>query len=387
MKYATLSASLFAFALSANAGWSTNGADYLREQNNPWFLGTDPVHYCLHQDPRDPMPASELSEIVADSFRLWKDFFKKYGFDLTALGDARSQGQFLDGKVRRLSIDFREVPSCEAQRGDLEIFVGAKNTYIERAIDQGVHRGAGLAIRDEYNHENFRNGGYIWVATFPGQRLKLQHMLMHEIGHVLGMKHNSVHVMDEEIANRLTDDRRRPQELGVIESSRWKYQTNAGETLNFFMDLERSGKISTGFASLKDIPADLRQRLGLPNEGRYQASLRFLRYADMIKTHIFSLELKVEGEAPRSQRTFSILSEETKEQRYQDWTPGVYTKWRQASGSDLFYEQLADFTSKPRDLIGVISIGGTKMAATINLEKGVVVRIFEPNEGKWWELR
>lgn len=367
------------------AGWSSNGADFVRDQNNPWFLGAATVNYCLHMDSSYKLPEREVLSLVRESLDEWKQFFGKYGLDHTHIGDGTYRLRFLDGQSRPLSLNFSQVPNCKAEQGDLEIFFGQKNAIIKNSIEQGGHHGAGLAVRSDFNHSTYRNGGFIWIENFSNERSKVKHMLLHELGHMFGMKHNSVHVMDEDIAHWMFDPKFAGKFVGQIESDYWKYNLDANESLQLFVSPSKSLPAigASGLVSTSQIPASIRQLLKVSANGQYSAKIHFLRFAAPINSFFYRLEIAVQGENPQN---ITLQMQAIKDQNYDRYSPGIYTKWTDNQGRTGFAEQYIDLNRQPRSLIGNASMGAQSLAATLSLEKGVSLKIFEPTQIKWWEL-
>jgi hypothetical protein len=377
---------LTGFAECSLAGWSSNGADYARDQNNPWFLGTSQVKYCIRASTGHKLPVAELTAISQETISDWQTFFRKYGLDVFHIGDGNYPLTFLDGKPRPLDTNFVLVPDCHAEQGDIEIFFGLQNSIITDAIQQGGHHGAGLAVRSDYDHATFRNGGYVWIDDFSADRNKVKHMLLHEIGHVFGMKHNSVAVMDEKIADWLFNPAYDTAGLGLIENSYWKYRLDNGESLQFFVSPVSKPKADAeGYVSSSSILPSLRELMGIPAGSRFKADLIFLRFAAPLSIYYYQLRINTHDNL--TPKVFDLRLREASNQHYDQWAQGVYTKWLDKNSNEKFDQVLLDLNLSPRTMIGSITVGAQNMAATLNLETGVELRVFEPTLGNWWEIK
>ena len=60
--------------------WSGNGGGD-QTSENIWFLGDEPVEYCLFRANGYPLSDEELSDLVRQSIDQWLKFFKDWRLD------------------------------------------------------------------------------------------------------------------------------------------------------------------------------------------------------------------------------------------------------------------------------------------------------------------
>lgn len=369
-------------------GWSGNGGDYTRDQNNPWFLGTDPVSYCILKSADYPLKTSELSDLIKESLYDWRKFFSKYGIDKFPLGESK-QGQFPDKQYRGISLDFIEKADCDPlQEKAVAFYFGVTNVYLEQAIANGAHHSAGLALRQEYDHQNYRNSGFVWIKNFSSEKNKIRHMLLHEMGHMFGMKHNSTYVMDMKVADLLEIPNNPLLPLiGSIEAPFWKYDLSSNEKSEFYKTLSDSKvRDPDGFVSNQKIPKAILDVLRISTQGYHKLSLVYLRSSMVISpTWYYKIVLELKGDPTPKEYMLSFNA--SSDSKARDLSMGVYTKWIDPNGQENFYESFFETANKPRNFNGSISFGQQRLGATLNTERNPVLKIFEPSEGIWWELR
>src|SRR5207245_511209 len=116
--------------------------------------------------------------------------------------------------------------------------------------------------------------------------------LLHQLGHVFGMPHNSVFVMDEHVAGTFFETESQvpferdwyadpilPFLFGHIESPSWPYRWREGESLELTFNggIQRKKDEDSGVYSAdhpraypnQTVPSDLRRAFGLDDRGWY----------------------------------------------------------------------------------------------------------------------
>ena len=213
-----LSLSLIIVSPIAFAGISTNGSVLTLEENNVWFLGSKPIEYCIENNNR--VPTTKIREIVRTSIRQWQQFFKKYELD-------KKEFQNLAGfRNLKVALQMHEVATCTKPSEQLRFLFGVETNEVFQALakDEGA---LALATRGDYDHVTYRNGGQIYVGSFENDAVKIHQMVLHELGHIFGMAHDSVSVMDSRLAYQILERRSPPPSFGVIETPRWPYRALA----------------------------------------------------------------------------------------------------------------------------------------------------------------
>jgi len=196
------------------------GGDPMAE-NNPWFLGDQPIEYCVRIASGFPIASDQVRKTIQAAFQEWEQTLGRYGLRGQAFA-----GQFSDGVKRGLTVKAVEVPKCTRPDQQLEFKIGVMDQEVNKHFQAHSKRTVGLAKRRAYNHKTFRTGGFIWIApqnwigptpnpvpnpvsntisVFPDWTKEnwFKAMLLHEIEHVFGVPHVNGTVMDENIFDLL----------------------------------------------------------------------------------------------------------------------------------------------------------------------------------------
>ncbi|MBY0370230.1 hypothetical protein K2X33_06055 [bacterium] len=248
-------------ATSSWAGTETHGTGGGGDAHNPWNLGDTPVDYCVEIEEGTPYDAKDLHRITEESFQDWKTFFTTYGFHKMYIGTGEGDLYFKDRQKKRLTLDFKYVPKCTDLKTQIRILFREQPESVP-AWESPSGNALGAATRGDYNHETFRNGGTVWVYNYknsidilsnnitPAQVEEarnnkrksrrglgeVKHVLLHELGHVFGMKHNEVWVMYERAAEAMLFEGMgwgRWDDFGKIELPTWKYHYSKGDQIPF----------------------------------------------------------------------------------------------------------------------------------------------------------
>lgn len=204
---AVLTASASAHARSGGIG--DGGGEQVTAEINPWRVGPGPIEYCIERAADFPQSKQVLSELVAETFSDWEAFFAKYQMNRPF------QGNVAEVPKVTLPPSAREVPSCTDVKTQIRFLFGVKSNEALRYKSRYADRVIGFAHRTNYDKSTFQGSGVVWISphnfyedhtgsltnTFPDWtwRASLKHQLLHEVGHVFGMPHNSTWVMDAEV--------------------------------------------------------------------------------------------------------------------------------------------------------------------------------------------
>lgn len=369
-------------------GFISNGGDYLKTQNNPWFLGTEKISYCITNSTDYPLNQSELEGLVSESLNDWKSFFAKYRLDNLVIGSPFYKGSFADQLPKHISMNFELATTCDyTVANHIQFLFGKTNPEVEKAVEQRAHLSVGISLRQDYNHTTFKNNGYVWIKKFSNERNKIKHILLHELGHVFGLKHNSVFVMDERIADRLEDIPTALQgQFGQIESPTWHYDfIRTAQTIHFTWNKGGEDKIPVGYAPNKSLPREVKSAIGLKEEGHHSITLKYLRSPVGVNFSYFELDIEVLGE--KDIKKIMLILSPSSDIAPTDYTIGLYTKWFDKQNQELgYFEQYFDLGFSPKSYLGTATIVLKNTAATLTLSKGAVLRIFLPESATWWEI-
>lgn len=218
-------------------GWSGNGGGHSKMKDNIWFLGEASVPYCVEVGPNYPFEAVELKGLVQETINDWVTFFKQYGLESWGKRSFGRHGALVEN-LPDVALDFKEVDCPKTvttgykPSGLIHVTFGTENPVIQSVRTLHADESYGLALRPDYDHKTYRNGGYVWVAKFTESRQALKHILLHEWGHVMGMPHDSVFVMESNIGRTL--DRQIPNVhlLGHIEAPFWPFRLQDDRPVN-----------------------------------------------------------------------------------------------------------------------------------------------------------
>ena len=207
----SLISSLLCFNISAMAGWSSGGGELLRDQINPWFLAnTKTVKYCIQIDEKNfGITLDSARSKVQKSILFWKDQLK----DLAYSNPPDSKNDFRLGTQNFIEENCSSDTDLVFQLGTLTDEQKQRLVQIDDLI--------GVTIRTDYDKVNLKGKGFIYIAPEQGP-LKpvssdiIQNMwstedgvflfpvLIHELGHVFGLRHDdNVEFMSEDFVEDL----------------------------------------------------------------------------------------------------------------------------------------------------------------------------------------
>lgn len=401
IRYTIILQFYFCFLAWGN-GWSGNGGDFGHEGNNIWNVGADPVQYCIFSSPGYPLTPVELEELVSESINDWKGFFQLYRLDKFVLGAIGSKLHFPDHLGRELSLDLRpgrcDGLSKDHDPGKKIFFLFEETSKPIREYKRlATENALGLALRKDYDHDSYRNGGYIWIGNFSTERNKIKHMLLHELGHIFGMGHDSVFVMDHAVADQIMlGDKFLAPYFGQIESSPWPYRIIPENeyvlTSNKGRPLGNPGLFKCrddGYLPNDFLPKAMLAMFRLKKQDCHKISLVMERPTSQVD-RIFSLSLSSQKQGLL--KTFKGKFKGANLKRREHPSPGLFTSWVLNNSNKKVYGKLnLDTRSYELPAKGVFGNGNGKVwASRISMDRGLLVEIFlqgPGGKGQWWNLK
>jgi hypothetical protein len=419
---------LFAAASSGDGGgWSGNGGGGDRDDSdNVWFIGDQTIKYCVVKDKSYPVSDQDLIKMIDSGVQKWLDFFQKYnllnndfafGYDFKRLNNIT----FHDDLNRGLSKDFVLTNDCNDAR--LQFLFGVENSVIQefKKFSSAEHA-YGLAIRESFDHVIFNHKGFVWVDSFSKDSKEIDHILLHEIGHVFGMKHDSVPVMDERLTSFVGKKRKFSTDyLGKIESDSWKYGLLDGHEIVMsstkgarFRNRAARRQQNNNCADLsyspnKEIPRPIRHALGFSRGGCFKLTVTYhdnlnpfapanrngrMRRQNKKPKH-FTLKLEEYGRGFPSQMSGSFTANNGRRPELSG--PSIVTSGIKKVNSNVgrpinkrvhFKRKLSlDKSPQLDSLTGTFKDLNTTYPAKIEFNRGMVIEIFVPQADKWWTLK
>jgi len=200
-------------------GEKGNGAETVNDLNNSaWF--TNPNNYvpvCMVVDPKFGASREFAKQALDEASRAWLDYIG---------------AKHINAPVSR--IDFWTDGDCRQGDG-LTVYFGSSNSEIDAAAKKYTNPVA-FAHRQSQDLQKGTSKGFIWIARqgsldgggaiYPdwSQKYNLTGILMHELGHVYGIDHVPLTIMDSRIADFLKENEgTRKDRLGGIDSYRDLY--------------------------------------------------------------------------------------------------------------------------------------------------------------------
>jgi hypothetical protein len=196
MKQLSLSFFMTIFSIIVNAGGMTSsGADQKSmSAGAAWFLGNDPVEYCIEIAEQQSVNEAKVDEAFHFAIETWRAYM--------------SENTSFPLSEEKPSLNFNKV-HCK-NNPPLKIYIGVINSEIEKAKVL-FEKPYAMAHRISYDMKTRKGTGFIWFApdaekteNFPkwNSPYNLQGMMLHEFGHVIGCEHSKNTIMDDELLSK-----------------------------------------------------------------------------------------------------------------------------------------------------------------------------------------
>ena len=183
---------------SVTGGYSGGGGDIHQIGfGTAWYTGTKEIQYCIEVTTKFGFSAVELQQNFESAAETWKRYIL----------DRRIQTEL--PQVNRLNLNLRYVGTCKGHEA-LRLYFGSEPTEVIEAKKK-FEKPYALAIRESYDLPTGMGKGFIWFAMpgsvfplggdtgFPNwtKPYTLHGMMLHELGHVLGVGHLEGTIMRE----------------------------------------------------------------------------------------------------------------------------------------------------------------------------------------------
>lgn len=399
--------------LFADDGWSMNGGSDASEADNIWFSDTvgqppEAVNYCVETGAGFTVSAAEGERLVEKALAEWREFFKTYKLDREVFGYDGDRVKLVlgDGKMRQLPSVFRKV-SCsnldlKGTGKALMILLGADHPLLEQVKAGTPEQEYAAAMRSGFDQKTFGANGLIWVGREAKTEARVYHLLLHELGHVFGMKHDSVFVMDADIGEDIKNMDLTEDYFGRIESPAWPYAMGVGvpvvisgdEGHGRFDGPAREDRVSRLCADdetlIASLPVSIRRyfKRVLPGGSApcVKISIELLesrpaQYSIRLHLKHASHEVSVDGDFAKDRKNI-----------FNDSGPGLYAKWTNVladpnGGRWLRVPLSKELQALPARGTFKAPRASIQFPARIQKDRGFSVEMYDEGADKWFVLR
>lgn len=195
---------VFAFAISTQAfavgGYSGGGSDYHEiGTGTAWFIGTKEIPYCIQKSDNFGLSTTEIQQNFDSAVQTWTRYIQDRKIQTTL------------PREHQLNLNFRYVGACQGTEL-VRLYFGLEPKEVLEAKKK-FEKPYAFAIRESYDLAAGMGKGFIWFAQtgslfpkagttgFPNwtQPYTLHGMMLHELGHVLGVGHMDGTIMAESL--------------------------------------------------------------------------------------------------------------------------------------------------------------------------------------------
>lgn len=241
-----------------------NGGDLFREERDAaWFLNEHEIRFCVRSK-GFAVDAEVLRKKIEWAYAKWGEYY-----------DTKAASEELNAYRRtpkvEISFKTRFDSSCSSDTDVVFIF-GEEDSEVE-SVRKYYSDPLGFAHRSSFDIKNGVSKGFVWIAKDRVDWTKNQSLdaiLLHEIGHTVGVPHVAGTIMSEKIAHLILKDK-----LGdeATEIDHWTELTYFPQVKTY------QGVIS---ASLENSQQSFEILTGRKPQGEIRASARILLDRDII---------------------------------------------------------------------------------------------------------
>lgn len=189
-----------------------NGTELISTAENPWFVGSKPISYCIQSVDETPQFKKELSQLVSSAISQWTKTVS------ILKPNAVSTSYYLQSDTRNISLNYNEQP-CHPET-EVEFLFGV-DTPETKKISQtnDEHYAGAYAVRKTYDPLVGRAKGFVWineqvfrlystdgVKRYSATAKALKPIVLHEVGHIFGFSHRDRGAMSKSALFNSADD-------------------------------------------------------------------------------------------------------------------------------------------------------------------------------------
>lgn len=202
-----------------------NSGSYITYENNPWFLANEndaqaKFTYCISANEADygelySIPLKNAQDLIALALNQWdvvlsemKKAINYKSDNQQSLNDQLDSLKIIDRSPKKIVSASQEV-GCDNNPAPDLVFLFAEDTHKDVSYIKGIKAKIGASIRTFYDPKNFKSKGLIWIVPDIKNNLtdmaknrwqemwRFHAVVLHEIGHIYGLPHDSVEIMQE----------------------------------------------------------------------------------------------------------------------------------------------------------------------------------------------
>jgi hypothetical protein len=189
---------------------SSGGGEYLTYQENPWFIGPDPVTYCILKSDQVSISKEHASELIRKSLADWEN-------TISDLRPRPTGAEVLDGRPKTITTSFVES-DCDSAT-ELVFNLGNMDQKVSAVLGDNAPITVAIAHQSSFDQSTGRAKGFIWLTPDEGTQVykgpkyrdtkfwsydpTFFNVILHELGHVFGFKHQAGVMVEWEPADQV----------------------------------------------------------------------------------------------------------------------------------------------------------------------------------------